>query len=691
MRTPSEQVHFTIAPIAPTILKTTGVWSEGFGDEGGSEDSFGGWDTQGLGSGPDTCNGKKGKGKTTGFHGAFGSAEGSDKEGQSSDGTPVELVYAPPFESNYSLGMEDDDRSGHLEEEEYKELEEYRDMKAREADVYHHRTGFTGSVELSDNGTSVPSPSTTASIPIVRSPTPALPSVFVDDETTTSALSSSGLVISRYSSTESRQWSVDEEYDYGFFDGPDLGEDYFYAQRSSRGCVSSPSSSAAALGGGGYSSDRQRERGRERRTVVQGGEERQSRLKSRSQSRTPSPAFTSSPVPTAPAPTSSNSQVPRKRSSSASATPSGSFSTTGPLTNDFLSLPQQRGRNLTQQSQSQSLSQPQARGRSSTRTPSSSSSWDREGGRSVGSSPIGSLSPDGLALRAGGREREKEKERENRKGERRGRERTSEKMLVASEVESSGARVGGGHDAGGPTNDRVTTNSKISSTTSSYSSSTSTVMGPPSDALAVNLSPIDKDQEDRANFLQQQEMKYMRLAEEEQRRRVHPTPSSSPVMEMSMSMRPEVGSGVFEEHAAIDQRDGNTPYGTTFPNMAELAPSIPTPPTPPSSPMLIYTGHSRSSSYSESAPTPSKLRPPPLIPPRPPLVKPSTSLTSVSSSPPAGPIISSINTATSNKGLASPTTASSGEHTIVAKAVDIVSSAGAFLGLWQHSSIPGDK
>jgi hypothetical protein len=678
IRTPSE--HVTIAPIAPTILKTTGVWSEGFGDEEESEDGFGSWDTKGLWSGQDTyaSNGKKGKGKTTD---PFGLGGGSDKEGQSSDGTPVELVYVPPFESNHSLGLGND---GYLDEDQYKEPEEYRDMigrKVREGvawDVYHHQTA-TGSVGLSDsNKPSIPSrssPSTTASIPIVRSPTPGLPSVVVDDQTTTSALSASGLVTSRGSSKAgNRQWSsVDEEYGYDFFGGPDLGEDYYHAQRSSREYTRS------GVGSSSFSSERQRERERERRTVAQGGEERQSRSRSRSQSRTPSPAFISSPVSAAPAPTASNSQVPsgRKRSSSALATPSGSFITTGPLTNDFLGLPPQRGRNMTQPQP-----QSQTRGRSSTRTASSSSSWDREGGSSVGSSPMGSLSPDGLA--AGGRGREKAKERENERGrERKGREKASSQMLGTSETvcaASSGARAGSGssstsitHDAGGA-NDRVMTDSNISSTTSSCSSSTSTVMGrPSSDAITVNIDPINEDQH-RANFLQQQGMTYMRCAEE--RRRVHPTPSSSPVMGMRMSVHPEARSG------ELDQRDDNTPGRTTFPNMVE-----PVPFTPPPSPILTYSGvgHSRSSSYSESASTvlssPSKLRPPPLIPPPPLLVKPSTSFTAVSSSLPASPIIST-------KGF---TSASSGEHTIVAKAVDIVSSAGAFLGLWQHSSIPADK
>ena len=530
------------------------MWSEGFGDEEGNDDEFGSWDTKGLWSGEDPYagNGKKGKGKTAGLYGSFESVGGeSDKEGQSSEGTPVELVYVPPFESNYSLGMGDEGG--------FEEPEKHRDVVGRKAQV--HQTGVIRNVGLTNrNGTSIPSPSTSPSGPSKVSSKPG-----------------------------HRRWSTTEvEYGCYAFAGPDLGEDYYYARRSDQeydGVFPLPSSSAAALNGGGLStsgSERQRERERERRTVVKGGE-RQSRSRSRSQSRTPSPAFVSSAVSTAPTPTASNGLVPRKRSSSASA----SSGAAGTMTNDLLPLPVQRGRTLTPQSQSL-LSQPQSRGRSSTRTTSSSSSWDREGSTSVGS-PIGGLSIDSL-VRSGGKEREKEKDRESERGrERRGRERTSEKVLAGSEIEtavSSGARSSSGsgsrttREVGDANNQKIMPDSKISST-SSCSSSTSTVMGPPpANAIVVDIRP-------------------------------------------------------------------------------ELALSIP-PPT--------------------------KLRPSPLIPPPPLPVKPSTSFTAVSSSTPTSPIFNTFATTTSNKGLASPTTASSGEHTIVGKAVDIVSSAGAFLGLWQHSS-----
>ena len=686
IRTPAEHGHVTIAPIPPTILKTTGVWSESFGDEG-SDDGSGSWNTKGTWPGQDTSagNGKKGKGKTVGLYGSFGMGGGSDKEGHSSEGTPVELVYVPPF---YSRGDDEEYDGGHLDEDEYKEPDEYQDVISNEApesapwDVYHHRTGVTGSAGLSDsNGIyipSQPSPPVTAPIPIVRSPTPGLPTVLVDDQTTTSALSSSGLVKSRGDSrTGNRQRSSAEEDAYDSFGAPDLGEGY-YARRGGQrydrtGPVPSPSSSATAALGGGFSTtgnERQRERERERRTVIQGGEERQSRSRSRSQSRTPSPAFISSPMSTSPTALVGQVQSGRKRSASASAMPSGSisFSTPSSLTNDLL-FPPQRGRQP--QSQSQSFSQPQPRGRSSTRATSSSS---REGS-SIGSSPMGSLSPEGL-VRPGGRGKEKAKESEiGRGGERRGRERTSERMSSTIEIESTvkSGHVGSGSSSTTAT-DRVVTGSSFSSTTSSYSSSTSTVMGPPpSNAISVNISPINEDRK---------HMAYVRLAEEEQRKEVPPTPSSSPVVAMTTPVLP--GAGVSQGQATIDRRDreGSTPSTTPT---GITSPSVPPPPSSSRMPSHVGLGHTRSSSYSESVSTalsPSKLRPPPLIPPPPLLAKPSTSFTAVSSPSPASPIINTF-----NKGLTSPTTPSSGEHSIVGKAVDIVSSAGAFLGLWQHSSI----
>ncbi|KAF5316560.1 hypothetical protein D9619_006287 [Psilocybe cf. subviscida] len=169
IRTPSEHVHVTIAPIAPTLLKTTGAWSEGFGDDASDDGGFGGlygWASgsldkaksdrsrsgsssrsgsrSGSGSGERERDGNRQSGRNHGRGNGFSSptidldpardlgiptngggyianpshGEESIRRGrrwgfdpededsaQVSDGTPVELVYVPPLGSNYSFGM----------------------------------------------------------------------------------------------------------------------------------------------------------------------------------------------------------------------------------------------------------------------------------------------------------------------------------------------------------------------------------------------------------------------------------------------------------------------------------------------------------------------------------------------------------------------------------------------------------
>ena len=90
---PPYRDRVTIAPIAPTFLKTTGAWDEGFGDEDGvSDDEL--WD-YGVPQ-----------------HGAGSRSGRSDRthkkynEEQSSDSTPVELVYVPPFGGVYDYGAQ---------------------------------------------------------------------------------------------------------------------------------------------------------------------------------------------------------------------------------------------------------------------------------------------------------------------------------------------------------------------------------------------------------------------------------------------------------------------------------------------------------------------------------------------------------------------------------------------------------
>jgi hypothetical protein len=716
----------TIAPIAPTILKTTGVsWAEGFGDEGASDDGFAwsgnGWGWNGTGSsdkrsksgssfGGDggyggSSGGSFGTGRSArGFHISTGRGEVSGGDDtQASDGTPVELVYVPPLGSNYSLGLDEPEYPGEFG---YDEEDEEESALAEMGDnVYHHSASVNGSVGF--GGASIGS-----SNPI---PVDSVPMVIIDPEASGSSSSSRTQTIRQ---SKSRP-DVEEEDAYDFFGGADLGEDYFCSRRGrgyerERGGGLSPPSSGltlnAGFGGGVYTertSRENRDRGLDsRRTLVRSGgsaapavgEERQSRSRSRSQSRTPSPAMLVSP-PTntvSPAEVIGNSSMGRRRSLSASSPSApGSWITSTrsdvvprtSSTSDLLSPPT-RGRQPEVQSSysSGSNNQTQSRGRSSTRT-SSSSSWERGG--SLGSSPIGSLSPDGgrvvvspigpsgidavlggVAVLAGGgrvdREREgKEREREKQRGrERRGRDRTSGKVLSASEVESLGREEVVGVLAQSP-----------SATSSDSASNNTTIMGAPVEAPsseAEEEEPMDA------------ELRYLRRAEEEQRRRVHPTPSNSPVV---------APGRLFDDAHGIGSAASNTSSaGTTTPTAVSAAShsssetaststgiATTSPSTSPSP--SIYTHIRTPSGISASQPTgnaptssPAKIRPPPLIPTPSLLVKPSTSFAAVSS-----PHIAAIASPTSPT-ITSPLGAEN--STIVGKAVDIVSSAGVFLGLW---------
>ena len=724
IRTPSEQIHVTIAPIAPTILKTTGAsWAEGFGDEGASDDGFGwggnGWGLNGTGSsdkrsksgysfGGDGGYGGSSGGSfgttrnTRGFHIATGRGEvGGGDDTQASDGTPVELVYVPPFGSNYSMGLDEAEYPGEFG---YDQEEEEEAALAQMGDnVYHHSASVNGSVGFG-------SASIGSSNPI---PIDSVPMVIIDPEASGSSSSSRTQTIRQ---SKSRP-DVEEEDAYDFFGGADLGEDCYYTRRGrgyerERGGGLSPSSGGLTLnntgfGGGVYSertSRENRDRGLDsRRTLARGGasavpavgEERQSRSRSRSHSRTPSPAMLVSP-PTntvSPAEVTGYPSMGRRRSSSASLPSApGSWITNTrsdvvPRTSsssDLLSPPI-RGRQLEAQSSysSGANNQPQSRGRSSTRT-SSSSSWERGG--SLGSSPIGSLSPDsgrvvassigpsgidavlgGVAVLAGGgrvdREREgKEREREKQRGrERRGRDRTSGKVLSASEVESLGRE------------EVVCALPQSPSTTSSDSASNNTtIMGAPVEAPsseAEEEEPMDA------------ELRYLRRAEEEQRRRVHPTPSNSPVVTPGRlfddthdigSAAPSTSSaGTTTPTTASATSHSSSETASTSTGIATTSPS--TSPSP-STYTHIRTPSGISATGNTPTSSPAKLRLPPLIPTPPLPAKPSTSFAAVSS-----PHIAAIASPTSPT-ITTPLGSES--STIVGKAVDIVSSAGVFLGLW---------
>ncbi|KAF9038539.1 hypothetical protein BJ165DRAFT_396161 [Panaeolus papilionaceus] len=299
LRAPSDHVHVTIAPIAPTLLKTTPVsWAEGFGDESAAtDDGMSGWVRWLTGEQEQNGKGKNkqystprtpvpGKGA-----GSFGTGRGSvrydgsnggneDDDGHASDGTPVELVYVPPLGSNYALGMgeyEDSEAMGYggvyasgyghgdggrpgrggygaygeaygypAEDEDDDESE---DLPVQDAVGFGNtasdssdsaRSGSSSSSSMRRSGSCSDLPAvgmlgtlggrsssrsqnnpTSTPIPIggTMANGSAVPSVVIDQHRS-----------SRHGEDDGRDASP-----YGFFGGPDLGEDYFYARRGGRG------------------------------------------------------------------------------------------------------------------------------------------------------------------------------------------------------------------------------------------------------------------------------------------------------------------------------------------------------------------------------------------------------------------------------------------------------------------------
>ena len=812
IRTTSEHsTHVTIAPIAPTLLKTgTSVWSEGLGDEGASDDGFVGL-TAGMGWG--SLTEKRAGRRSPGLNGGGGSEYGSsggygfgtgrggrsfniipgeaneDRPG-SSDGTPVELVYVPPFGSNYSIGLGlgenyDDGYDGFGGFEGTTEEEEEEDVQLEDASkaVYHHPplSGNTGSVGYVGFSGSSAQPIPIAS-QVYENSEPTLLTNGNDNNTTPSYRGA------RQIPTVQRE-DVDEEDAYDFFGGADLGEDYYYARRGGRGYerekeksssvvsppfVGNPGSNSTLnaslkndrdrLGVAPEADSRERRHSRSvgRTMGPPAGEERQSRSRSRSQSRTPSPAFIVSPTissPVIPTPYSTTT-TGRKRSSSASSpiVPGSWITTNGnnvtppaaaaagsssissshlqhQSSSDRLSPPS-RGRQPQPsiQTQMKSQSQSQSRGRSSTRTSSTSSSWDQNGsagGGSLGSSPIGSLSPDsgirssglgavlgGAAVLAGGgrveREREKEREKEQERGrERRGRDRTSGKMLSASETESlgkddatsvNGTVVSATESVTSVTDDasvsnsnsnssRTVTEAKGSMEASFYSAASSSSSGNNSNNSTIMGAPTVVPTGAREDQEIDVEMQYLRRAEEEQRRRVHPTPSNSPVTAIRAMPPSGVGESFVDSTSTTPKGKGSSSGGTTPTGASTSSSPLSDATSAPTSvgsfsnaqkvssrtPSPAHT-HTRvpSGGISASQPSPSKLRPPPLIPSPPLPVQPRTSFTAVSS--PMSPTTASNASLTPPAAPVAPTVGS--EPTIVAKAVGVVSSAGAFFGLW---------
>ncbi|KAF9446899.1 hypothetical protein P691DRAFT_824153 [Macrolepiota fuliginosa MF-IS2] len=179
---PPYRDRVTIAPIAPTLLKTTGAWEEGFGDEGGASDD-GLWDygvpRHGVNGRPNGSGGRNKKG-----------VGGRPDEEQSSEGTPVELVYVPPFGSIYGYGAAtywrnrgaaDEDEEEIDEEDETEEIEEVEDAHVqltapRQDESPDESSPVREIVEQESASSLIPAPliPKESTSPVSRSPVPVI-------------------------------------------------------------------------------------------------------------------------------------------------------------------------------------------------------------------------------------------------------------------------------------------------------------------------------------------------------------------------------------------------------------------------------------------------------------------------------------------------------------------------------------
>ncbi|KAG6877423.1 hypothetical protein C0993_007591 [Termitomyces sp. T159_Od127] len=624
--------HVTIAPIAPTILKTGtngyyghhhGGWSEGFGDEGGSDDGI--W---GGSNGQSRWWSEKGKGK-------------ANEESESSGGqTPVELVYVPPFGGSYNLRKEREQRIYGKGRED--DRDEQKGVKFVNGDVKEdHEDGFgNGDQDVYRR----------------RSTLFSVGDIDLDLDVDDAVTRSRGVL--RNPSVPTVVVRPEDAYNPG---RGDVGED-FRSRRSSSSSLSRDVSNDFSRGRGAIqSSPAVREEAmneRERSQSKSRSHSRSySRSHSRSHSRTPSPAMISdlsgdgTPVP-APDPGPGHTHGPvliprRSTSSSTFASPAAAL-----LSPPARTRGSQSYQDVGSAPQQQQQQQQQQRGRSNTRTGSSIS--DRE--RSAGSKSLGSLSPEkcnlgGVAATAytGGRYERDRRDRERERERPRGRERIDNKRLGPGQglnvnpegVQDSLLRVSPASavspvlpvaDSEAPTINGVTPKTKASassvSSSSSRSSTSSTTVVPSnlalvgeSDTMSLPLAvPID-----------------VRTAEEHQRT-LQPTPSNTPVIQMGPVSVTPAATTVDSKLASNDESNRTSTQPHTTPTAAY---------TPKITSLLVV-----------------------------PAATPAEPSTSYSISPPRNDL----------SPPSSPRSPTRGEPTIVGKAVEMVSSAGAFLGLWNLST-----
>lgn len=494
--------HVTIAPIAPTMLKTTGVgnawdgfgsgyghkhtpysssaggaWIDGFGDDGYSDDGSAPRWEYGSGAG----DAKRERRRST---------VGSDA------GTPVELVYLPPIGRYAGMDVTSSSRwkRRKVSKEQYPVVDDELDLDDEEEQngdekVYHHQEAYfsaSGQDRFSESPGQIP----------IANAYPVPPRA---------------IIVQGESVGNNGDEAEEDAYDY--FGGPDLGEDFLarpsYSGRRKLDARTGSSGEMVRVPSGDLFSDGPRlSRSGSIASSLSAGSA-STRRHHRSRSRTPSPAI--SPSISAPAAPSEPALI---RTASFDRTASSSSLLSPPL----------RGRNslLQQQPDSSSVS----RGRSSTRTSSSSFS-DRE--RSSHSSSLGSLSPEGSGIGIAGaaaygvyatRDRERDKEREKaRRGGERGRERT-ERLL--SHSLSPDALPGVNNADKEKVKDPVS-----SSTASTASSSSSSKTAVPAPSTATKSPP-----QIGGNITAASTPVYIpgTLDEEEKQRAIQPTPSNSPVV-----------------------------------------------------------------------------------------------------------------------------------------------------------------
>lgn len=667
--------HVTIAPIAPTILKTgsrthygaPGGWVEGFGDEGGSDDGLWGSNSRSCdynGAEEERHIQERQVGPQI-EHGGGATAEGTSK--------PVELVYVPPLGSHYmrsrhdtglgiglGIGIENKEscrsRSGDYLAELLAHAHTRRGRRLSEDGDRRHDAGGEFSLGSDDGQRRTR----------MRQHYANMKKVSVEDDNV----------------IESRPFDLDKGEDPASVElvlpsvvvkHPE-GEDNKFPEGCQRSCSCENQCGYTDVPGD-LQSHRHNED--EPRGRITGGVDwsqsvsysySNSRSRSRSRSRTPSPAILSQSIsPTSlPAPPLCSSCPPTIVSSDPTCRPvQHTFPSILPTSSSSgLLSPPVRGRSSrSHQDLYSEQTQPAPRGRSSTRVIPSSDYRDRGRSASQVSSSLGSsLSPEGgigfvassASAYAGGRGEkdkecrrsgggEKERGREISRSRRQCRESNYEDGISKVHGKEEGAKIGSATALSvAPALPSVKSTGPLSPATELSSSGSSTIL--PSHQSAMTESTDSQ----------------MHLQTPTSTR----TPANSPVLARHT---PTVGAvGNVSPPSRCDPRKSCPPAPPVSVSVSVIAAQPTVRPRPSSSVMVEVEGRCNVSCE-----------------PRHSVERVPEQTTVPSPSSPRSPVL-----------LRSPESPTNvlghGETTIVGKAVGMVSSAGAFLGLWHHHASSDD-